>query len=218
MSFANHLHGYTPQSVDTVLNNLMHPEDTLLQHVRESCRNQGLPEIEVSAQQGKMLELLVRMNRSSYALEIGTLGGYSTICIAKGLIDGMVTTIEYEKKHYDVACEHFQESGYSSYIKPIHGSALEVLPTLEGSDFDFVFIDADKENNAAYLDWAVKLSKSGAMIVVDNVIRDGRVLDPHRPEKLEFIASLGNHEGIESSVVQTVGAKGWDGFVLARKL
>jgi len=106
----------------------------------------------------------------------------------------------------------------SGGIAPTMRDSLAQLHREGARPFDLIFIDADKPNNALYLDWALRLSKPGTLIVVDNVIRDGRVLDPHRPEKLEFIRYLGQYEGLQSTVVQTVGAKGWDGFVLARKL
>jgi len=216
--------GITPAHVDEMLAEQLDNEDLLLKSIRETCREQGLPEIEVSVEQGKLLELLVAIARPQLALEIGTLGGYSTICMARGLRPGgQVITIEYDHHHFEVAKANFRKSGYSDRIRGYYGDALEVLKKIRSTSFafDFVFIDADKERNADYLQWAVDWCVPGATIVVDNVIRDGRVLDPERPEKLEFINLVGtllDCGRLEATVVQTVGAKGWDGFMLGRKL
>jgi len=206
-----------PGMVDSRLQDILTPEDLVLERIRSNCMLAGLPAIEVSAHQGKFLELLVKTAGASHALEIGTLGGYSTVCIARGLSPaGLVVTIEYEQYNFDVAKANIKEAGYDN-VAMYHGAALDVLPGLAGP-FDFVFIDADKDNNQAYFQWALKLTKPGATIVVDNVIRDGRVLATDRPEKLAFIEYLGKQTEADVSVVQTVGSKGWDGFVLARKL
>lgn len=209
---------YNPGMVDHVLGKTLKTEDEVLQRIRDNCRQAKLPEIEVSAHQGKFLELLVATSGSIYALEIGTLGGYSTVCIARGLRPGgIVTTIEYDEYNFRVARANIEQAGYEPQVDMYLGSALEVLPAL-GTHYDFVFIDADKENNEAYFKWALQLTDSGSTIVVDNVIRDGRVLAPNRPEKLAFIEYLATQREAAVSVVQTVGSKGWDGFVLARKL
>lgn len=214
-----------PRDVDMVLENYL-PDDYVLEFVRRSCRKQHLPEIEVSAQQGRFLESLVAISGATRVLEIGTLGGYSTICLARGAGEyGKVCTLEYDRHHAAVAVANFKHTNMLSRIAVYVGPALETLPTLEQDinellidPFDFVFIDADKESNAAYVDWACRLTTSGATILVDNVIRDGRVLAADRPEKLEFIRAFSEHPSLTSkSVIQTVGSKGWDGFALARK-
>jgi predicted O-methyltransferase YrrM len=206
----------SPKVVDTVINTYLQ-EHIKLTGVREECHQNGMPQIEVSVQQGKLLTLLVSISGAERVLEIGTLGGYSTICLARGVgPTGHVVTLECNPHHAKVAQSNLRLANIRN-VEVLVGPALETLPTLFGTPdepFDFVFIDADKENNAAYVDWAVKLSHPGTVVVVDNVIRDGRVLD--RPEKLEFIRSLGNNSLLEASVIQTVGSKGWDGFVLAR--
>lgn len=213
----------TPQDVDGVLNEHLQPEDEVLLAVRQHCRAQGLPDIEVSAQQGKMLELLARTARAQNVLEIGTLGGYSTICLARGMnIYGHLTTLEYEDHHATVAYDNLVTAGVNHLVDIRVGDAHEILPTFAGGPgqrlFDFVFIDADKESNEAYFKWADTLGTPDVTIIVDNVIRDGRVLDPARKDKLDFIKFLGSHYGFETSVVQTVGAKGWDGFVIAKRV
>lgn len=208
----------TPQSVDEVLDQEL-PEDDVLQHVRSICRLNELPAIEVSVQQGKLLELLVRTAGAETVLEVGTLGGYSTICLARGT-NGPVTTLEYEPKHVFVARANLSYAGYSEdKVLVIEGDAHKTLEQLVNNKdtFDFIFIDADKESNEAYFKWADKLGSDNVTIVVDNVIRDGRILDPNRPDKLAFIESLGNNLGYDCTVVQTVGSKGWDGFVLAKR-
>ena len=209
---------FNPGFVDVVLDRKLQPEDKILKSVRQYCREEGLPDIEVSAQQGKMLELLVRTAKARRVLEIGTLGGYSTICLARGAgADGSVTTLEYEPSHAKVARANLSYAGVLDRTTIVIGDAHETLSMFPvATSFDFVFIDADKESNLAYVEWALVLGTDDVTIVVDNVIRDGRVLAPERPEKLEFIDFMSNFE-LECSVIQTVGSKGWDGFVLARR-
>ena len=205
--------------VDDILEMYLKPEDVMAERIRQSHRANNLPEIEVSALQGKQLELLVRASKAKTALEIGTLAGYSTYSILKGLPrHGRLTSVEYETLHYTVAMRNIAEVNYGTEktVELLHGKALEVLENeLSTETFEFVFIDADKDNNLAYLEWAVRLTRTGATIVVDNVIRDGRFIT--RPEKLEFIRALGMDftNTLDSTVIQTVGSKGWDGYVLA---
>lgn len=210
----------SPKAVDDKINALL-PEDDVLKEVRRICEAAGLPAIEVSAQQGKLLELLVRTTNSRSILEIGTLGSYSTICMARGAgPQGFVTTLEFEPRHVKIAKKNLQIADVASQVKVIQGDAHESLEALShtGALFDFVFIDADKESNQAYFQWADKLGTENVTIVVDNVIRDGRILDPERRDKLAFIEFLGEHPGFYCTVVQTVGSKGWDGFVLAARI
>ncbi len=210
-----------PEIVDNTLNDLLQPEDQVLQHVRATCADKGLPAIEVSAQQGKMLELLVRTAKAQNILEIGTLGGYSTICLARGGgAESFVTTLEYEEHHAKVAHENLRYAGVHHRVGILVGDAHTTLAALSVSAdpaYDFIFIDADKESNLDYTKWALALGTEDVTILVDNVIRDGRVIDPKRPDKLEFIKFLGEHPELDVSVVQTVGSKGWDGFVLAKR-
>lgn len=200
------------------------PEDDVLLKVRQDSHAVGLPIIEVSAQQGKLLELLVRTAGAKHVLEVGTLGGYSTICLARGLPkDGNLVTLEYEFDHAKVAAENIELAGLTDKVRILIGDAAKTLPQLFDrvkhrvqEHFDFVFIDADKDNNQLYTDWAIELTRPGATILVDNVIRDGRVLQV--ANKLEYIEYLGANPYLDVTVTQTIGEKGWDGFVLARRI
>lgn len=199
------------------------PEDDVLVEVRCASHEAGLPTIEVSNQQGKLLRTLVEMAGAVNILEVGTLGGYSTVCMAQGSPKATIVTLEFDPLHAEVARKNFALAGVQDRVHVLVGPALRTLPQLElrvkhrvQAPFDFVFIDADKENNSAYLDWAVDLTGPGATIVVDNVIRDGRVMTVQ--DKKDFIATLKHREELRCSVVQTVGSKGWDGFILARRV
>ena len=181
----------------------------------------GLPAIDVSPAQGKFLHLLVKIAGARRILEIGTLGAYSTIWMAKALPpDGEVVTLEYSPKHAEVAKDNLARAGLLDRVTVHIGAALDSLPSLKGP-FDLVFIDADKPNNANYLDWAVKLSRPGTIIVLDNVVRGGKVVDARSSDAnvkgarggFDFFRS---HPHLEATSLQTVGLKGWDGFVLAR--
>lgn len=210
----------TPETVDVVLDDALQ-EHNVLQWIRRNCSDHGLPAIEVSAQQGRMLETLVRSSDASSILEVGTLGGYSTTCMALGAgARGNIDTIEFDPHHAEIAAENFRHAGVNVFqcIGDAHEVMLQMIKS--NNDYDFVFIDADKESNADYLKLALQLTHRGSTIVVDNVIRDGRVIDPSRRDKYEFIRTAGflDRVGeITASVVQTVGAKGWDGFVIAVK-
>lgn len=215
-------------TVDEMLDSLLQPEDDLLRGVRQASHEAGLPIIEVSAQQGRFLQLLVEMSGARNVLEIGTLGGYSTVCLARGVAfgageEGTVTTLEFDPFHAEVAGKNLAALDLDNRVHILVGPALRTLPHLQlrikhrvQAPFDFVFIDADKENNKAYLEWAVDLSVPGATIVIDNVIRDGRVLTVEN--KLDFIEFLGSYPHVRASAIQTVGSKGWDGFILARRV
>jgi len=164
----------TPKDVDAFLDSTVVGEDPALTAALQASDAAGLPQIAVSAQQGKFLSLLAGAIRARRILEIGTLGGFSTIWLARGAgPDGRVVTLEYEPKHAEVARSNLQRAGVGARVEVIVGAALDTLPTLNGDPFDLVFIDADKENNAAYLDWAVRLARAGSVILVDNVIREG---------------------------------------------
>lgn len=182
-----------------------------------------MPAIEVSAQHAKLLSLLVTMSGSRRVLEIGTLAGYSTIALARAVgQDGAVVSLEYEPAHAEVARQNLDRAGVSDRVEIVVGAALDSLPTLQqrGQAFDFVFIDADKENNVAYVEWAISLGKPGTVIVVDNIARNGRVLDPQPGDEQAHAVRamfdmMGAHPRLESAAIQTVGAKGWDGFAVA---
>ena len=165
----------SPQDVDAFLDSTVIGDDPPLSAALEASNAAGLPQIAVSWQQGKFLSLLAGATAARRILEIGTLGGFSTIWLARGAgPDGQVVTLEYEPKHAEVARANLQRAGVAGRVRVVVGAALETLPTLDGELFDLVFVDADKENYVAYLEWAVKLARPGALIVVDNVIREGR--------------------------------------------
>jgi len=210
----------SPADVDAYLDRTVLDDDPALSAALEASDAAGLPKIAVSAQQGKFLSVLAAATQARRILEIGTLGGFSTIWLARGAgPEGHVTTLEYEAKHAEVARANIDRAGVGDRVEIIVGAALDTLPSVTGGPFDLVFIDADKENNAGYLEWAVKLTRPGSVVVVDNVIREGAILstDPDAvvggtKRALEF---LGEHPQLDAAVLQTVGAKHWDGFAIA---
>jgi predicted O-methyltransferase YrrM len=207
-------------AVDELLNRLVLEHDDALQDALADSAAAGLPAIEVSPQAAQLLGLLVRMADARRILEIGTLGGYSTICLARAAgPESSVVTLEYEPRHAEVAAANLRRAGVGDRVEIIVGAALDTLPTLTGR-FDFVFIDADKENNSAYLQWAIELGRPGTVIVVDNIVRDGRILDPAADDRQaqavrDMLEMMGRHPKLDTAAIQTVGVKGWDGFALA---
>ena len=205
--------------VDRYLNRtVVQPDDVLLAAV-ENTRGAGMPAIEVTAGQGKFLMLLARIHQAKRVLEIGTLGGFSTIWLARGLPDdGTVDTCEYEPAHAEVARRNLEAAGVGHKVTVHVGAALETLPTLTGP-YDLFFIDADKANNPNYVEWAVKLSRSGSVIVLDNVVRGGAVLEEDGDDDVrgtrKALEILGNHPRLDATALQTVGSKDWDGFAVA---
>lgn len=184
----------------------------------------GLPPIDVSAAQGRMLELFVRMSGARRILEVGTLGGYSTIWLARALpADGKLVTLELEPHHAEVARANLANAGLADRCDVRTGPAVESLAAMiaagEGP-FDLVFIDADKPSNVAYLDAALKLTRPGSVILVDNVVREGAVTDPADPDPRvigtrALFDAVAAESRLEATAIQTVGDKGWDGFLLA---
>jgi predicted O-methyltransferase YrrM len=207
--------------VDALLDRLVLGEDATLAAALAASDAAGLPTIEVSAQSARLLYLLTAISGARRVLEIGTLGGYSTICLARGVgADGSVITCECNPDHAAVAARNLAQAGLAERVDIRIGPALDTLAGLSG-DFDLVFIDADKENNAAYVAHALRLGHPGTVIVVDNAVRSGRVLDPVDGDLQargvrEMLELVGSHPRLEAAAIQTVGAKGWDGFVLAR--
>lgn len=187
-------------------------------------RTDGLRPIDVSPAQGKFLHLIARMVSAKRILEVGTLGGYSTIWLARALpADGQLVTLEYDPKHAATARKNITRAGFADRVEVRLGAAAETLPVLaaEGTGpFDLIFIDADKPNNPTYLDWAVKLSRPGTVIILDNVVRDGAVADKTSSDAnvlgsraaFDFFAA---HPRLHTTALQTVGSKGYDGFALA---
>ncbi len=212
---------FTARDVDAFLDSTVIGDDPALSAAMEASESAGLPPIAVSAQQGKFLKVLAASIQARQVLEIGTLGGFSTIWLARGVgPQGRVVTLEYEPEHAAVARANLQRAGVGDQVEVIVGAALETLPAVTGGPFDLTFIDADKENYPAYLDWAVRLSRPGSVIVADNVIREGRVVSPEPEDSAaqavrRTLELMGAHPQLDTVVLQTVGAKKWDGFALA---
>lgn len=206
--------------VDTYIGaNLLAGADPIFEAVLRANATGGLPAIDVSPAQGKFLNLLVTISGAKRILEIGTLGAYSTIWMAKALpAGGSMVTLEYAPRHASVAKDNLARAGLLDRVEVMVGPALDSLPKLSGI-FDLVFIDADKPNNSNYLQWALKLSHPGTIIILDNVVRDGRVLEAKSGDANVNGARgafelLKSEPRIDATALQTVGLKGWDGFVL----
>jgi predicted O-methyltransferase YrrM len=212
-----------PKTLDQLFNRVLHTEDDALIAAREAGAAAGMPPIEVSAQHGKLLSLLATISRATRVLEVGTLAGYSTINLARGVgADGRVVTLEYKQEHADVARDNLARAGVADRVEVLVGAALDTLPTLaeRGERFDLFFIDADKENNVAYVEWAIRLATPRAIIVVDNIARMGRVLEPAADDRQahairDMLAMMGEHPRLDVAAIQTVGTKSWDGFAVA---
>ena len=206
--------------VDDYIRDRLIPADPALDAAQTAAAAAGLPAIEVSPTQGKLLQLLARIAGARRILEIGTLAGYSTIWLARGLAPGgRLVTLEADPHHAAVARANLAAAGLADVVEVREGPALDSLPGLEGP-FDLVFIDADKRNNPNYLDWALRLSRPGTVIVCDNVVRRGRITDPENAEgdvtgTRALFDRLAAEPRLDATALQTVGAKGWDGFVLA---
>jgi predicted O-methyltransferase YrrM len=209
---------------DFLLKDLFVGDDEELQFALDQIDDNGFPPASVTASQGKFLYLMAKLANARNVLEIGTLGGYSTIWMARAVgPDGHVVTLEYEPAHAEIATEAITHAGLADVVDVRTGAALDLLPKLEGegrAPFDVVFIDADKENNVAYIDWAVKLSRPGAVVIVDNIIWSGSILDessedPNAIGARAALLALSADDRLETTVLQTVCFKGWDGFALA---
>lgn len=198
---------------------LIGPDEALDRAVTAS-RAAGLPDIAVAPNQGKLLHLMARMIGAKRILEVGTLGGYSAIWLARALPEGgELITLEYDPKHAEVARANIAAAGLSDRVTVITGAALDTLPSLKGP-FDLSFIDADKKSNADYFNWALKLSRKGSIIVVDNVVRYGKVIDAassdeHVKGVRRLIEDMEKEQRVSATVLQTVGVKGHDGLAVA---
>ncbi|MGW7258474.1 O-methyltransferase [Streptomyces sp. NPDC054834] len=203
------------------------PDDEALQAALRDSEAAQLPHVSVTANQGKLLQLLAQIQDARTILEIGTLGGYSTIWLGRALpADGRLVSLEYSAKHAEVATRNIARAGLDKIVEVRVGPALESLPKLADENpapFDLVFIDADKSNNAHYVEWALRLTRAGSLVIIDNVVRGGRVVDAESIEPdvrgtraaIELIAA---HPRLSGTAIQTVGSKGYDGFALARVL
>ena len=207
-------------AVDDYLADRLLGVDATLDSVLAANAAAGLPDIDVSPMQGRMLHLLARMAGARRILEVGTLGGYSTVELARALPPGgRLVTLEVDPHHAAVARENIARAGLADHVELLVGPAAETLPTLDGP-FDFVFIDADKPSNVLYLREALRLSRPGTTIVVDNVVREGQVLDtasadPRIAGTRALFDAVAAEPRLTATAVQTVGAKKWDGFLLA---
>ena len=211
-------------AVDQYINNLIIPSDPELDAVLEGSAAAGLPPISVTPAQGKLLHLLARIQCARRILEIGTLAGYSTIWLARALpANGRMITLESDPRHAEIARANIARAGLADRVDVRLGAALETLPRLaeqaEGP-FDLTFIDADRQNLPAYFEWALKLSRRGSVILVDNVVRKGGVVDSASTDSniigvRRFGERLSAETRVSATMVQTVGAKGYDGFAIA---
>ena len=211
-------------AVDRYLVERLIPHDPLLDEALASNTAAGLPTIDVAPNQGKLLNLLARIQGAGRILEIGTLGGYSTIWLARALPSkGKLITLEVEPKHAQVAKANIERAGFAHIVELRLGPALDSLMQLcaEGvRPFDFIFIDADKENIPGYLEWSLRLSHPGTVVVIDNVVREGAIINPDDPDPRvqgvrRFFEMLAADSRVDATTLQTVGSKGYDGFTLA---
>ena len=210
--------------VDNYLVENLIPADPALDKALKSNQAAGLPTIDVAPNQGKLLHLLARIQGARRILEIGTLGGYSTIWLARALpSDGNLITLEVEAKHAEVARANIERAGLSSLVQLRLGPALESLLQLQkegAKPFDLIFIDADKQNIPAYLEWSLRLSRPGTVIITDNVIRDGAIINAEDPDPRvqgvrRLFEMMSADPRLDATALQTVGTKGYDGFTLA---
>jgi predicted O-methyltransferase YrrM len=216
-------------AVDRYIGERLLAEDPVLDTALAASDAAGLPAIAITPSQGKLLELLARIHGARSILELGTLGGYSTIWLARALPrDGRVVTLELDSHYADVARANIANAGLAEIVQLRVGPALQALSELhaEGDGpFDLIFIDADKQNNPGYLEWSLKLSRPGTLIIADNVVRGGAILDPTASDPRlgdggvrgvrRFYELLGAEPRVSATAIQTVGAKGHDGFALA---
>jgi predicted O-methyltransferase YrrM len=209
--------------VDDYLVGQLVPPDEVMTEILENNARAGLPAHDVAPNQGKLLHLFALMTQATRILEIGTLGGYSTVWLARALPPGgKMVTLEADARHAGIAQQNITLAGLAEQVRLYVGPALDTLPMLAGeAPFDLIFIDADKPNNPDYLRWALKLARPGTLIIGDNVVREGAVTDaqsndPRVQGVRTFIDMMANEPRLTATALQTVGSKGWDGFTLAR--
>lgn len=212
-------------AVDHYIDDLVVQSDSALEETLQAIASAGLPAISVSPSQGKLLWLFARLVGARSILEIGTLGGYSTIWLARALrTDGRLITLEIDPKHADVARGNFARAGVSNLIELRQGPAIDSLAQLDAEGlhrFDLVFVDADKPSNSDYFAWALRLTRPGSLIVIDNVVRAGTVLNSDASDinvegARRVLEMMGAESSVSATVIQTVGSKGYDGFAIAR--
>jgi predicted O-methyltransferase YrrM len=212
------------EQVDQYIGSLLGEEDEALKNAIKAIDKAGIPQISVTANQGKFLQVLAKLANAKKILEVGTLGGYSTIWMARALpAGGKLITLEIDKLHAEVALQNFKNAGVENRVELRLGPALETMPALvreNAGPFDMIFIDADKPPYPEYFELALKLSRPGTLIIADNVIREGKVLDESHPDdKVQGVQRLNKmlsgNEKVTATIIQTVGAKEHDGMVIA---
>lgn len=212
------------KKVDDYISDLLAPEDAVLTETIESLDRENIPQISVTANQGKFLQILLLLGNAKTVLELGTLGGYSTIWMARALPeDGKVISLEMDEKHAKVARQNIGKAGLSHKVEVRVGKALDLLPQMADNGegpFDMIFIDADKPPYAEYFKLALTLSRPGTLIICDNVIRDGKVLDAHHPDERvqgvrRFNQLLAETPQVTATILQTFGPKDYDGMAIA---
>jgi predicted O-methyltransferase YrrM len=215
---------FQPADVDRYLSSLLAPHDPALEAALTSSHAAGLPEIQVSPTQGKLLHILAKLQNARAILEIGTLGGYSAIWFARALAaGGKLVTLEFDPKHAEVARANVARAGLADRVDIRIGAALETLPKIAAAKegpFDLVFIDADKENNPHYFAWALKLTRPGSLIIIDNVVRSGTVLDAASADAAiqgtrKALDMMASEPRVIATALQTINLKGHDGFAIA---
>lgn len=211
-------------NVDQYISDLFRDEDDALKAIDKSIEEAGIPPISISPNQGKFLQLLARLSQAKKILEIGTLAGYSTIWLARALPkDGKLITLEYDPKHAKVAQENINRAGVDKLVDIRVGKAIDILPQLKAENagpFDMIFIDADKTPYTEYFEWSLKLSRPGTLIIADNVIREGKVLDKSSTDEMvkgvqRFNDALAVNTAVDATIFQTVGSKDHDGMAIA---
>jgi predicted O-methyltransferase YrrM len=214
----------TWNAVDSYVMDALIPSDPILDAILKASNAAGLPAISVSPTQGKLLYLLAKLQGAKRILEIGTLGGYSAVWLARALpADGRLLTIEIDPKNAGIARINFATAQVDKLVDLRIGKALDLLPAIakESSEpFDLVFIDADKQSTAEYFEWALKLTRPGGVIIVDNVVRGGAVTNPKSDDPSvqgvrRFMKQLASEPRVDATAIQTVGSKGYDGFAIA---
>ena len=212
------------EAVDQYITDLFIPADEALTAAEQSHKLENIPLINVSPNLGKLLYLFTKITKAKKVLEVGTLAGYSTIWMAKALPeDGKLITLEIDPRHAGVARKNINRAGLSSKVEIRTGKAIELLPRLaeeKAGPFDLIFIDADKPPYAEYFEWALKLSRPGTLIIADNVIRDGKVLDPKTDDPMvmgaqRFNKALAANRNVDATILQTIGVKEYDGMAIA---
>jgi caffeoyl-CoA O-methyltransferase len=212
------------EAVDKYISDLFIPPDDSLVSAEQSHRLENIPQINVSPNLGKLLYLLAKLSKAKKILEVGTLAGYSSIWMAKALPeDGRLISLEIDPRHAEVAQKNIELAGLSSKVEIRLGKAIDLLPKLvdeKAGPFDMIFIDADKPPYTEYFEWSLKLSRSGTLIIADNVIRDGKVLDQNQEDPMvkgaqRFNKALAANRNVSATILQTIGVKEYDGMAIA---